>query len=82
MNESKWKKELEDLDAMIESKGLKVDKSHYYTNGYDAPFKLFNRRNEVNFRIILNLFLSFSIFVLGLESQIARRIKIPIIQYR
>ena len=47
MNEAKWKKELEELDAMIEAKGLKVDKSHYYTNGYDAPFKLFNRRNEV-----------------------------------
>ena len=47
MNESKWKKELEDLDQLIEAKGLKVDKSHHYTNGYDAPFKLWNRRNEV-----------------------------------
>merc|ERR1711994_992613 len=47
MNESKWKKELEELDELIEKKNLKTDKSHYYTNGYDAPFKRWNRRNEV-----------------------------------
>ena len=47
MNESKWKKELEELDKLIEEKNLKTDKSHYYTNGYDAPFKMWNRRNEV-----------------------------------
>ncbi|XP_023327047.1 heme-binding protein 2 [Eurytemora carolleeae] len=27
-----------------------VDLSTYYTMGYDSPFKLFNRRNEVMFR--------------------------------
>ena len=47
MNEEKWKKELDSLDALIEKQGLKIDKSHYYTNGYDAPFKMWNRRNEV-----------------------------------
>jgi len=47
MNESKWKKELEELDKLIEEKNLKTDKSHYYTNGYDAPYKMWNRRNEV-----------------------------------
>lgn len=47
MNQAKWKKEMEELDKLIEAKELKVDKSHYYTNGYDAPFKLWNRRNEV-----------------------------------
>ncbi len=47
MNQAKWEKELAEMDKMIEEKGLKVDKSHYYTNGYDAPFKLWNRRNEV-----------------------------------
>jgi len=47
MNEEKWRKEMEELDKLIESKGLKIDKSHYYTNGYDAPFKLWNRKNEV-----------------------------------
>ena len=44
---SKWKKEMEELDELIKSKELKIDESHYYTNGYDAPFKLWNRRNEV-----------------------------------
>ena len=47
MNEAKWKKEMEELDKLIEAKNLKIDKSHYYTNGYDAPFKLWNRKNEV-----------------------------------
>jgi len=47
MTEEKWEKECEELDELIEKKGLKVDKSHYYANGYDAPFKLWNRKNEV-----------------------------------
>ena len=47
MNHEKWLKEMADLDELIEKQGLKVDKSHFYTNGYDAPFKLFNRKNEV-----------------------------------
>ena len=47
MTEEKWQKELEELDALIEKQGLKVDKSHYYINGYDSPFKLFNRKNEL-----------------------------------
>ena len=47
MNEAKWKKELEELDKLIEAKDLKVDKSHFYENSYDAPFKMWNRRNEV-----------------------------------
>ena len=47
MTEDKWQKELEELDTLIEKQGLKVDKSHYYVNGYDSPFKLFNRKNEL-----------------------------------
>jgi len=47
MNEEKWRKEMEELDKLIEAKNLKIDKSHYFTNGYDAPFKLWNRKNEV-----------------------------------
>ena len=47
MNHEKWLKEMADLDDLIEKQGLKIDKSHFYTNGYDAPFKLFNRKNEV-----------------------------------
>ena len=53
MNETKWRKEMEELDELIKAKGLKIDESHYYTNGYDAPFKLWNRRNEV-WRVKLN----------------------------
>ena len=46
MNEDKFDKELQDLDKLIDDKGLKVDKTYHYTNEYDA-FKLWNRRNEV-----------------------------------
>jgi predicted metallo-beta-lactamase superfamily hydrolase len=45
MNEAKWQEELKELDSLIEEKGLKVDKSNYYTNIYDM--KLMNKRNEV-----------------------------------
>ena len=41
---------MEELDELIKAKNLKIDESHYYTNGYDAPFKLWNRRNEVMFQ--------------------------------
>ena len=33
MNEAKWKKEMEELDELIKAKELKIDESHYYTNG-------------------------------------------------
>ncbi|XP_070560426.1 heme-binding protein 2-like [Ptychodera flava] len=47
-NEEKW---LSEAQKLAESLGDKDDfhKDFFYTAGYDSPFKLFNRRNEIWF---------------------------------
>ena len=36
-----------DLRAMLDDAGVAVESTHYYTAGYDSPFRLLNRHNEV-----------------------------------
>lgn len=35
------------LHMLLEKDGIEVEEGHYYFAGYDAPFRLFNRHNEV-----------------------------------
>jgi len=44
-----WEEESVTLKKMIKEKDPEADFSGYYRNGYDAPMRLFNRRNEVWF---------------------------------
>lgn len=36
-----------DLTAQLEDGGVAIDTDHFYTAGYDSPFRLRNRHNEV-----------------------------------
>ena len=49
-DDDRWVKEATNLAAALE-KDQKSDfiQAYYYTAGYDSPFKLFNRTNEVWF---------------------------------
>jgi len=47
MNNETWKAEAEDLKKELEGMGISFDKDRYFKVGYDAPFKFWNRRNEV-----------------------------------
>jgi len=47
MKDRTWEEEATELKALVEAKGLKVKADGYYRNGYDAPMKILNRRNEV-----------------------------------
>ena len=43
-----WEEEAEDLrKAIVALGGIELEEGGYYRNGYDAPNKFFNRRNEV-----------------------------------
>ena len=44
-----WEEEAEDLRKAIVALGgdIELEEGGYYRNGYDAPNKFFNRRNEV-----------------------------------
>lgn len=45
--EAKWAEEYETVKRMAGEKGIEVEEAGYYQNGYDAPMKFINRRNEV-----------------------------------
>jgi len=47
MNEEQWISEARDLSERLTAKPIRKD--YYFTAGYDSPFKLFNRTNEVWF---------------------------------
>jgi len=47
MNKFTWDKEAKELKEKLTDMGLNFDNSRYFTVGYDAPFKWWNRRNEV-----------------------------------
>ncbi|GMH38446.1 hypothetical protein BSKO_06330 [Bryopsis sp. KO-2023] len=42
-----WEGAVEDLTEKLDAAGLGYDASHYYTAGYNGPFRLKNRHNEV-----------------------------------
>jgi len=44
-----WSKHATELGDALDKDGLAYEKSYYFTAGYDAPFKLFNRHNEIWF---------------------------------
>merc|ERR1711988_961935 len=47
MNIRSWQTESEYVQSKLQSLGLSIDSSRYWKVGYDAPFKFWNRRNEV-----------------------------------
>eukprot|EP00088_Acartia_fossae_P040921 TRINITY_DN42670_c0_g1_i1.p1 TRINITY_DN42670_c0_g1~~TRINITY_DN42670_c0_g1_i1.p1 ORF type:complete len:215 (-),score=62.40 TRINITY_DN42670_c0_g1_i1:64-684(-) len=42
-----WKEEAQDLNNKLTELSLNFDTSSYWKVGYDAPFKFWNRRNEI-----------------------------------
>lgn len=44
-----WREEAVKLGAALDKNGLKYSQDHFFLAGYDAPFRLFNRHNEVWF---------------------------------
>ncbi|XP_066977306.1 heme-binding protein 1-like [Macrobrachium rosenbergii] len=48
--ESRWMDEAARLAGFLQDEGTSVSLNHMYWVGYDAPFKFWNRRNEVWFR--------------------------------
>ncbi|KAK7082736.1 Heme-binding protein 2 [Halocaridina rubra] len=48
-SESQWMDEAARLAGFVQEKGISVSLTHMYWVGYDAPFKFWNRRNEVWF---------------------------------
>ncbi|XP_045165323.1 heme-binding protein 2-like [Mercenaria mercenaria] len=44
-----WRKHAEELGIALRNDGLAYEEAYYFTAGYDAPFKLFNRHNEIWF---------------------------------
>ena len=44
-----WADQALKLQEALDAKKLKYRKDYYYTAGYDSPFTLFNRHNEVWF---------------------------------
>lgn len=46
-NEEKYIEHATALGKALDKAGKKFEKAYFYTAGYDAPFKLFNRHNEV-----------------------------------
>jgi len=49
MDDQKWAREAETLQGIISDLGISVVPNRHYEVGYDAPFKFWNRRNEVWF---------------------------------
>eukprot|EP00095_Tigriopus_kingsejongensis_P012507 maker-scaffold1590_size34775-snap-gene-0.6 protein:Tk12507 transcript:maker-scaffold1590_size34775-snap-gene-0.6-mRNA-1 annotation:"heme-binding protein 2-like" len=48
MRGNAWENEFEELKAVLEANNIEnFETSYYYVNGYDSPWKFFNRRNEV-----------------------------------
>lgn len=45
-----WEEEAISLKKVLKEKEPEADFSGYYRNGYDAPMRIFNRRNEVWYR--------------------------------
>lgn len=44
-----WRKQAQKLGAALDKAGLSYEQDFYYTAGYDSPYTLFNRHNEVWF---------------------------------
>ncbi len=42
-----WRREHAFMEEMAEEQGLNIQKNLIYINGYNSPFELFNRRNEL-----------------------------------
>jgi len=47
MKSAGWAMEAEILAQKLTDQGVAFDRSRYYRVGYDAPFKFWNRRNEI-----------------------------------
>jgi len=47
MNSASWMKEASDLATMLQGMEVALNMDRYFKVGYDAPFKFWNRRNEV-----------------------------------
>merc|ERR1719468_936803 len=47
MNTASWKTEAEELAAKLQELGINFEGNSYWKVGYDAPFKFWNRRNEI-----------------------------------
>ncbi len=50
ITDTAWEEEAIILKKMLKEKAPEADYQSYYRNGYDAPMRIFNRRNEVWFR--------------------------------
>jgi len=50
ITDNAWEEEAVALKKILKEKEAEADFSGYYRNGYDAPMRIFNRRNEVWFR--------------------------------
>lgn len=50
ITDNAWEEEAIALKKLLKEKEAEADFSGYYRNGYDAPMRIFNRRNEVWFR--------------------------------
>merc|ERR1712055_194196 len=49
MNKEKWEQEAGNVERILTEKGVGFSDTSYYQVGYDAPSKMWNRRNEVWF---------------------------------
>ena len=47
VKDRQWEEEAEEVKKMVQAKGIQIVEDGYYRNGYDAPMKFINRRNEV-----------------------------------
>lgn len=50
VTDNAWEEEAISLKKVLKEKEPEADYSGYYRNGYDAPMRIFNRRNEVWYR--------------------------------
>lgn len=50
ITDTAWEEEAISLKKVLKEKVPEADYTSYYRNGYDAPMRIFNRRNEVWFR--------------------------------
>lgn len=49
MSYDTWREHAEQLGAALDKDGLTYEQEYYYTAGYDSPYTLFNRHNELWF---------------------------------
>lgn len=47
MDESNVVDHAQTLISILEKEGIEVESAVYYAAGYDSPFELFNRHNEI-----------------------------------